>query len=435
MFSRGNFTRNISIFLGIFCATLVVGIFDYINHKDSLDKNISSETLKAEFGLNVLDSSSSLSPNNSIENNFKADSNNLPSNVLGTTTSNVVNTLSTNYGNYVLSTTDKRQLVSSPLDISGTKNDLTPLVVSGNTGNTAEYLIKAKDALNGTDVMKLSKDGDLSIGGVMQLDSQSEHPEDSEDGSMFGLLYTTNDGKSLYFKGSDGDKFKLNSSNYWGFDDNILSTDEDVTSVGIGTDSPATKLTVKTAASSYGVEHTDGTRRLSTYVSPTGGWFGTVSDDPLNFYTNNSISRLTITADGNVGIGTATPDSSRKLHIYDTSTNYVEVESTEGNSGLALTRGAVESYFTNFGDGLGFYAGDGGTIDLVLENGGNLGIGPDINPTELLDIDGDTVRLRDSKTPANSSESCSQGEIVWDSGYVYVCVATDTWKRSTLSAF
>lgn len=35
----------------------------------------------------------------------------------------------------------------------------------------------------------------------------------------------------------------------------------------------------------------------------------------------------------------------------------------------------------------------------------------------------------------NSSAIGTAGQIVWDSGNVYVCVATNTWKRATLSSY
>lgn len=37
--------------------------------------------------------------------------------------------------------------------------------------------------------------------------------------------------------------------------------------------------------------------------------------------------------------------------------------------------------------------------------------------------------------PANSSATGTQGMIATDSNYIYVCVATNTWKRVALSAF
>lgn len=38
-------------------------------------------------------------------------------------------------------------------------------------------------------------------------------------------------------------------------------------------------------------------------------------------------------------------------------------------------------------------------------------------------------------TPGSSSSACAQGAIEWDAGFVYVCTATNTWKRATLAAF
>ncbi len=56
--------------------------------------------------------------------------------------------------------------------------------------------------------------------------------------------------------------------------------------VGIGTSTPARKLTVNAAG--YGIEHTDGSVRLGTYVQGDSGWFGTISPHPLLFFVNDS---------------------------------------------------------------------------------------------------------------------------------------------------
>ena len=42
---------------------------------------------------------------------------------------------------------------------------------------------------------------------------------------------------------------------------------------------------------------------------------------------------------------------------------------------------------------------------------------------------GDTVRLPVERTITNSNDPGTKGDICWDASYVYVCVATDTWKR------
>jgi hypothetical protein len=37
--------------------------------------------------------------------------------------------------------------------------------------------------------------------------------------------------------------------------------------------------------------------------------------------------------------------------------------------------------------------------------------------------------------PASSSSACTSGQIVWDADHIYVCTATNQWKRAALSAY
>lgn len=45
------------------------------------------------------------------------------------------------------------------------------------------------------------------------------------------------------------------------------------------------------------------------------------------------------------------------------------------------------------------------------------------------------LRLSNPVVPSGSTDTGTTGDIVWDSNYVYVCIATDTWKRATLAEF
>jgi hypothetical protein len=65
---------------------------------------------------------------------------------------------------------------------------------------------------------------------------------------------------------------------------------------------------------------------------------------------------------------------------------------------------------------------------------GNVGIAT-TSPTAKLDIDSDKIRLRTAKTPASSSDTGNAGDICWDADYLYVCTATNTWKRAALSTW
>ena len=70
-----------------------------------------------------------------------------------------------------------------------------------------------------------------------------------------------------------------------------------------------------------------------------------------------------------------------------------------------------------------------GTAQNYIE--GNTGLGTNA-PTEKLDVNSNTIRLRTARTPATSSDTGTAGSICWDSLYIYVCVATNTWKRVLL---
>lgn len=72
-------------------------------------------------------------------------------------------------------------------------------------------------------------------------------------------------------------------------------------SVGIGTPTPGARLTVQTPALSgittgYGIEHTNGTVRLTSFIDGGAGWIGTRSNHPLNLFVNDGLPSMTITS-------------------------------------------------------------------------------------------------------------------------------------------
>jgi hypothetical protein len=58
--------------------------------------------------------------------------------------------------------------------------------------------------------------------------------------------------------------------------------------VGIGTTNPASRMTVATGASAYGLEHTDGTRRLATYFDNNGAWLRTLTPGKLSLAADST---------------------------------------------------------------------------------------------------------------------------------------------------
>lgn len=74
------------------------------------------------------------------------------------------------------------------------------------------------------------------------------------------------------------------------------------------------------------------------------------------------------------------------------------------------------------------------TERMRITSAGNVGVGTN-SPTERLDINSDAIRIRTAQTPASAIAAGNTGDICWDSNFIYVCVATNTWKRSSLASW
>ena len=74
------------------------------------------------------------------------------------------------------------------------------------------------------------------------------------------------------------------------------------------------------------------------------------------------------------------------------------------------------------------------TERLRITSAGNVGINT-TSPTVFLDVNADTVRVRTARTPASASATGAVGEICWDTSYIYVCTATNTWKRVAIATW
>ena len=81
--------------------------------------------------------------------------------------------------------------------------------------------------------------------------------------------------------------------------------------------------------------------------------------------------------------------------------------------------------------------GDCNDRDIVSEFADNIfcHIEMPLSPVNEYQIWQRPIILETAATPASSSAACTTGMIQWDANFVYVCVATNTWKRSGLSSF
>jgi hypothetical protein len=78
--------------------------------------------------------------------------------------------------------------------------------------------------------------------------------------------------------------------------------------------------------------------------------------------------------------------------------------------------------------------GSSGAERMRIDSSGNVGVAT-TSPTAPLDVNGNTIRVRTARTPASAAATGNAGDIAWDSDYIYVCVATDTWKRVAIATW
>jgi len=52
-----------------------------------------------------------------------------------------------------------------------------------------------------------------------------------------------------------------------------------------------------------------------------------------------------------------------------------------------------------------------------------------------LTANGNQIRIATARTPASATATGTQGSICWDADYIYVCTATNTWKRTAISTW
>ena len=151
-----------------------------------------------------------------------------------------------------------------------------------------------------------------------------------------------------------------------------------------------------------------------------------------------------VTKDGNVGIGTNNPADNLDVNGAIVTTGgttdqrgmFIAHQNNINSSWIGRSENGVANTDNrikfNYSDDSISLDADGGERMRLTSTG--VGIGTAV-PTQKLDVNDDSIRVRTAKTPSSASDTGTTGQIAWDADYIYVCTATGTWKRVAIATW
>jgi hypothetical protein len=129
--------------------------------------------------------------------------------------------------------------------------------------------------------------------------------------------------------------------------------------------------------------------------------------------------------------GTFTDASNFERGFMRWNSNTLEIGTEAGGTGTARATRISSASFAEINVPAGQY------LNVNINNANRFGVGGtgNISYSNLIVNSGANLRLAGSVTPASATATGTTGDIQRDADYIYVCTATNTWKRAALSTW
>jgi len=167
----------------------------------------------------------------------------------------------------------------------------------------------------------------------------------------------------------------------------------------------------------------------------TGNVTGNITSSGASSFTNATITGGSVNG---TQVGTSTPAAGAFTTLSATGTatlSTVDIAAGEiDGTNIGANTPATGAFSTLSSTGTATLA----TVDINAGaiDGTNIGAStPGTGVFSALTTSGDSVTIQTTQTPASASATGTAGEIAWDADYIYVCVASNTWKRVAIDTW
>ncbi len=312
-------------------------------------------------------------------------------------------------GNAILSSTDKdpKTLSITRKDTNSQNAEVTPFAefqmsISGANNNLGDIVFLTNNGSSYDKRMRIDPDGNLGIGTTnpwtsLKIARDSDAPESVRGDAQLEIGGKTNENKVLRLGFETTNNYGFIQSTIWGTSSSALALNPDGGNVGIGTMTPTGhQLDV---ASYQGYAGNSAIRALypwgggllntefAALAHRGGGWTG--------LYAKQGAASSAAYFDGNVGIGTPSPQAQLQVDASD-NTAILNLRHVE-NGGIWTFRLAGDATTSN-----NFHLDFMDSRDmLMVRSNGSVGIGTPPNPQLKLDVRGYNM-LTDPTTQYNS---------------------------------
>lgn len=151
---------------------------------------------------------------------------------------------------------------------------------------------------------------------------------------------------------------------------------------------------------------------------------GNSASQSIAFINANSATSASIRKFVDNVIGVVNATSAQRWEVYNTYTS-----STSYERGVFDWQGSANTLRVGTQKGSG--GGAARALALITDDTTRV----TVSSTGQVTFAGDNVIIATSKTPSSASDTGTTGAVCWDSGFVYVCTATNTWKRAAIATW